>query len=148
MEIASPEVLIADTSFLGHFDTSRRSPERYGEWPSDTLDRIAASQLAITPFTLAEVRYGYRRAGWGPARVAQAEHTLAGYVLIPLDEATLDAFVDLKLWCEQAGTAMGAHDCWIAATAVSREIPLVSCDRVHCDLPGLDTIFLEPPLAD
>lgn len=145
MEIASPEVLLADTSFLGHYEASRARPDEYRHWPPSQLDRLQASHIAISPFTLAELRYGWRKGRWGAARVAAAEHTLAGYLLVPLDERTIDTYVDLKLSCVNGGKAIGDHDCWIAATALSREIPLISCDRAHRDLPGLETIFLPPP---
>jgi tRNA(fMet)-specific endonuclease VapC len=100
---------------------------------------------ALRSFTLAEIRYGYRRAGWQPVRVAAMENTLSSYLLVPLDEATLDTYVDIKLSRPQAGKPIDFHDCWIAATAVSRQIPLVSCDQDHLDVPGLETIYLPPP---
>jgi predicted nucleic acid-binding protein len=40
---------------------------------------------------------------------------------------------------------MSDNDRWIAATAISRELTLVTCDGDHCDLPGLVAIHLPPP---
>lgn len=138
------EVLLCDTSFLVHFEKSRRRPQRYAHWSTDTLDRVAAAQLAITPFVLAEVRYGYVAGGLGPGRVAAIEHNLSTFLLIPLDEPTLETYVELRVSCKEDGRPMGFHDCWIAATARSRSLPLVSCDHGHVDRPGVDTIFLPP----
>lgn len=144
------EIILSDTSFLAHWERARRRPERYAHWDKATLDRVGAAQLAITPHVLAEVRFGYKIAKLGSGRVAAIEHTLASFLLIPLDEPTLDTYVDLRVLCKENGRAIGFHDCWIAATARSRGIPLVSCDRGHCNLPGLETIFLppDPPGAD
>jgi predicted nucleic acid-binding protein len=127
-----------------HWERARRNPERYAHWEREVLNRIGSAQLAITPHVLAEVRFGYRAAKLGPVRVAAIENALASFLLIPLDEQTLDAYVDLRVHCKESGRAIGFHDCWIAATARSRRIALVTCDRGQCDLPDLETIFLSP----
>lgn len=144
------EVILCDTSFLRHSERARHQSVRYAHWDKGVLDRIGEAQLAITPHVLAEVRYGYAVARLGPPRVAAIEHSLSAFLLIPLDEPTLETYVELRVHCKENGRAIGFHDCWIAATARSRKIPLASCDRGHCDLPGLETIFLppDPPKAE
>ncbi len=146
---AEPEVILCDTSFLTHWERARRRPERYAHWDKGVLDRVGGAQLAITPHVLAEVRFGYKAANLGPARVAVIENTLASFLLIPLDEPTLDSYVDLRVHCKENGRGIGFHDCWIAATARSRGVPLVTCDQGQRDLPDLETIFLppDPPAA-
>jgi predicted nucleic acid-binding protein len=144
LEVDRPEVILCDTSFLTHFERARRNPARYEHWDAATLDRIAAAQLAINPHVLAEIRFGYVAGKLGPGRVAAIEHNLASFLLIPLDEPTLDTYVELRVHCRKAGRGIGFHDCWIAATARSRNVPLVSCDRGHVDLPKLETIYLAP----
>src|SRR5215211_2599664 len=106
-ELPAPEVLVCDTSFLSNFERSLRDSSRYGHWPPATLDRIAAAVLAITPFTLAEIRFGYTVASWGVARIAAVENRLAGYVLIPLDPDALDEYVRLAAHARSAGIAIG-----------------------------------------
>src|SRR5665213_2899962 len=117
MEIDEPEVLLCDTSFLTHFEKARRNRERYAHWDRETLDRIGAAQLALNPHVLAEIRFGYVAGKLGPARVAAIEHNLSSFLLIPLDEATLDTYVELRVYCRENGRGIGFHDCWIAATA-------------------------------
>jgi predicted nucleic acid-binding protein len=142
--VDDPEVLLCDTSFLGHFLASRRRPTRYAHWPRSTLERISGAQLAITPLVLAEVRYGYVVGGVGVLRVAAIEHHLSTFLLIPLDEPTLDEYVALRVHSKENGRPMGFHDCWIAATARSRDLPLVTCDRGFLDRPGVTAIYLPP----
>ena len=146
MEIESPaEVILWDTSFINHSERALRSPEKYRHWSREALDRVSGAVAAITPFTLAEVRFGYVDAGWSPASRAATENALSAFVLIPLDERVLDTYVDLKVTCKRRGRAISFHDCWIAATAISQEIALASSDKAHRDLPGLETIYFPPP---
>jgi predicted nucleic acid-binding protein len=146
-EVAAPEVLLCDTSYVSHFERSLRNPARYQHWPSETLDRIAAAFVALNPIALAEIRAGYRTRNWGAARTAHMENQLRSYVLIPLSEATLDAYADLHHHCHTTGRGMlRDNDLWIAATAIERDLVLVTCDRAQSQLAGLrDPIYLPPP---
>jgi tRNA(fMet)-specific endonuclease VapC len=145
MEVAGPEILICDTSYISHFERSLRSSARYQHWPAATLDRIASAALAITPFTLGEIRAGYVTRGWGAPRVVQLENRLRGYVLVPLDTATLDEYAKLHAHCRDAGIGIGQNDLWIAAMAISQGVPLVTCDSSQAGLPGVESIYLAPP---
>ena len=139
---------MCDTSFLKHFEKSRHRPGKYETWDRATLNRVGSAILAITPFTLAEVRYGYSVASLGPARVAAIENQLRTFLLIPIDERVLDTYVSLKVDCHRAGRGIGFHDCWIAATALSQGLPLVTCDKDQRDLPsGPETIYFPVPDA-
>jgi predicted nucleic acid-binding protein len=144
-ELAAPEVLVCDTSYISHFERSLRNPDRYRHWPATTLDRISAAILAITPFTLGEVRAGYVTRSWGAARIAQLENRLRGYVLIPLDLGIVDEYAKLHAQCRDAGISIGQNDLWIAATAVSQDLQLVTCDSAQAALPGVDAIYLPAP---
>jgi len=104
--------------------------------------------LAITPFTLAEERYGYLKAGWGQPKIARYEQRLRALLLIPLDSAIIDSYAELRWQCEREGLSFGYHDLWIGATALSRGIPLVTCDRGQCSIPGLEVVYLAPDPPD
>jgi predicted nucleic acid-binding protein len=108
------------------------------------LDRLNNAVLAITPFTLAEERYGYLSGGWGPDRIEAYERRLRRLLLIPLDLDIVDTYAQLRFDCKKLGRSFGYHDLWIGATALSRSIPLVSCDNAQCEIPGLDAIYLPP----
>jgi predicted nucleic acid-binding protein len=145
MEIAAPEVLLCDTSYIGHFERSLRDAGRYRHWCADVLDRIAAAVLAITPFTQGEIRAGYIIRGWGAARIAQMNNRLSGYVLIPLDADALDEYARLKAACRSGGVSLSDNDLWIAAISISQNIELVTCDAQQARLPGVRSIYLSPP---
>jgi predicted nucleic acid-binding protein len=150
-EVPAPEVLLCDSSYLVHLERSTKQThaEKYKHWPRETIDRISAAVLAITPFTIAELRVGWERLPLGPKRLAAAETLLRSYVLIPLDERTLEEWVTLRVYCLETGSTLRDNDLWIAATAVSQRVPLVTTDRPQSELPGVDAIFLpvSPPAA-
>jgi predicted nucleic acid-binding protein len=143
MEIPAPEVLLCDTSYVAHSQLARRNRDRYAHWPQATLERLASGILAITPFTVAEIRFGYISAGWGVTRIEESERQLASFVLIPMDDETLTAYAHLAASCRAVGRMLQHNDLWIAATAISRGLPLVSCDDDQRGLPQLETVYLK-----
>jgi hypothetical protein len=72
----SRELLIADTSFVGHQRRAATKPELAVPWPDDVVRRIDAAVLAISVVTIAEERFGHRVARWGERRRAHAERWL------------------------------------------------------------------------
>lgn len=142
-----PERLVCDTSFVGH--SARRSARsgRYAHWPTDTLGRVDAAILSISVITLAEARYGYLNAGWGPARIEREERRLAGFLQIPLDPTVLDEWARLRVLSRQNGWNVGDNDLWIAATWSARGHALVTCDADQARIvdPGLEVLHLPAP---
>lgn len=113
-------------------------------WPQATLDRISQSRLALSPFTIAEERYGWLKAKWPPERIAASEQRLRSFLLIPLDLDIVARYAQLRVDCEQQGLSFGYHDLWIAATAIERGLILVSCDKRQCSIPGIQAVYLSP----
>ena len=145
MQVPAPEFLLCDTSYLGHAERQRRRPADYQHWSEAALERIASAVLGIAPFTVAEVRVGQERAGWGKKGIAESETLLQSYVLVPLDEPTLGEWVALRVHCLDSGLSLSENDLWIAAAAISRDVPLVTCDERQSNLPSVEAIHLPPP---
>jgi predicted nucleic acid-binding protein len=102
---------------------------------------LEGRRFLISFQTLAELEYGFRRRSWGAGRLRRAhEHIRRAEVVWP-GPALLDAYVELRVACEQAGHALAAtdHDAdrWIAATALHLGIPLVSHDGIFRNAPGV-----------
>ena len=131
---------------MGHEYRRSRRPERYTHWSPADIARIEAARLAITPFTVGESRAGWIKAGWDADKIREWEDRfIRTYGLVPLDDQVVDEFARLYAWCLDNGVEVKKHnDVWIAATAISRGLPLVSCDLAQCQLPGLDAIHLRP----
>lgn len=139
-----PERLVCDTSFVAASAKRSAQPERFAHWPSETVARIDAAILAISVITLAEARFGYLHAGWGPARIEREEHRLAGFLQLPLDLTIIDEWARLKVLSRQTGWNLADNDLWIAATASARGHALATCDGDQARIvdPGLEVLHL------
>ena len=145
-----PEVILCDTTFVSLHETSERKPDATAHWPRNVVSRINSAILAVSVFTLAEIRAGRIAGNWGQRRSERQERLLAAFVTIPLDEDTLNEYAALHAWSVR-GHPTPHNDMWIAATAIARGFPLVSCDT-HFDAiagtHGLEHIYLpRHPLA-
>jgi predicted nucleic acid-binding protein len=91
--------------------------------------------------TVAELRYGAYKDGWGEARLRDLESRLREVQVVMPDNDLVEVCARLRLACKQRGHALHdkIHDAdrWIAATAIRYGIPLVSDDGIFCDVPEL-----------
>jgi len=143
----SPEWLLCDTSFVGHVGARRARPQRYEHWSREVIDRIDNAVLAISVVTLAEARFGYLNAEWGERRIANEERRLASFLQIPLDFPDLDEWARLRDYSKRQGIAIGDNDLWIAATASTRNLDLVTCDEDQKRLDevlSISVVYLPP----
>lgn len=142
----SPEVILCDSSFVGYQERALRDPAAVSHWPSAAVARIDAAVLAISVIAIAEIRAGRIYANWGPKRCDAQDARLAAFLTIPLDNRVLDEYARLHAWSLR-GHLTPHNDLWIAATAIARGLPLVSCDKHFKDIAldtTLDQIYLPP----
>lgn len=91
--------------------------------------------------TVAELRFGALRRGWGDPRMRSLEARIAeAEVVYPGPDLVL-VYAKLRADCERVGHALSQrdHDAdrWIAATALRLDVPLVSNDGIFKNAPGL-----------
>lgn len=109
-----------------------------------SVDRVLGDEgRAISVITVSELLHGVLRAQGGARtrRRAFAEHLLAGLQAVPITE--LVARVHAELWADlsQRGEPIGAHDLWIAATAVAHDLGIATCNAEHFSrVPGLRVV--------
>jgi len=142
---AAPETILCDTSFVSVVQSAGErasSAQTIGDWPASTMSRLNAAILAISVITLAELRDGHIYANWGAPRRARAEGIIASYLLIPLDMAIVNRCSSLRAACRHAGVSVPDNDIWIAATAITRGWPLVSCDAHFDAIPDVNHLKL------
>jgi predicted nucleic acid-binding protein len=143
------EVIVCDTSVVGHLMRSRRDPERRARWDEEILGRLGAALLAISVVTVAESRAGFLMDRWGPRRTAAGEYHLGWFVQIPVEDGALDEWARLRAAAKISGITIGDNDLWIAAAASTRRYALATCDRDHLriarDLP-VEVVYLQPPV--
>ena len=132
------ETILCDTSFVSVVQSAGRNTGRMSAWPPAITDRVNTAILAISVITLAELRDGHIYAGWTAERRARVEQLIATYLLVPLDMATVDECARLRAACRHRGITVPDNDMWIAAMAITRGWPLVSCDAHFDTIPGVN----------
>jgi tRNA(fMet)-specific endonuclease VapC len=105
---------------------------------------VGEQERAISVITASELLHGVHRAGDESIRVRRqvfVEHVMAS--LEPLPITTTIARSHARIWAhlERAGQLIGAHDLWIAATALAHGMPLATANARHFErVPGLAVV--------
>jgi predicted nucleic acid-binding protein len=131
--------VLIDTGLLVDLERGIANPE--------VEDAIGEQDRAISVITLSELVHGVHRASGAQRarRNAFVEHLLAGMRAIEITEQI--ARVHADIWAQLAvrGELIGAHDLWIAATALAHGMGLATGNtREFKRVPGLRLI---EPLA-
>lgn len=116
---------------------AKRADERIPHW----REQLIGVTVAISGQTRAEALAGLLLSNWGDDKLRDSRAQLDRTATIPLDEAVIQKYAELKSECQKIGHALGqkvhAADRWIAATAAAHNLPLLSGDRLFVDVPGL-----------
>lgn len=94
---------------------------------------------SISIVTVAELRVGIHAAPdveTRDRRIATYELATSGPV-VPVDTAVAKAWSQMRTYLAASGESVNVNDLWIAATAASREIPIVTQDRDFSALSGV-----------
>ncbi len=109
---------------------------------------LAGRPVFISFITVAELRYGARRAGWGDPRLRRLDLRIGTAEVVWPGPQLTGVYVDLRDACARKGhgLAQPVHeaDRWIAATAVWLRVPLVSHDNIFREAPGLTLLTALP----
>jgi predicted nucleic acid-binding protein len=97
------EILLCDTSYVSQIMKAARRPETTDHWPADVVARIDRALLTVSVITVAEMRMGMIKAGWGDRARSEAEHRLVAYTWIPLDLEIIDTWAELTAGGSEAG---------------------------------------------
>jgi predicted nucleic acid-binding protein len=144
-----PEVLLCDTSYVGHARLAALEPSRYAHWPREILDRIRNAVLAISVITIAEERAGEIYRNWGQRLVEEAGERRKRLTWVPLDLVIVERWAQLDAELKRSGQrAVDDNDLWICATAIAHDLVLVTCDKPQSEVPGLQSPIYLPPHAE
>lgn len=116
-----------------------------GVGSADVDQLIGEQDRAISAITVSELLHGVHRATGArrARRSAFVEHLLAGLRAIPITDPV--ARVHAEIWAQLAegGNVIGAHDLWIAATAVAHGLAVATRNRADFQrVPGLRVIAI------
>jgi predicted nucleic acid-binding protein len=106
-------------------------------------DLLGEEERAISVITVSELLHGVLRAE-GAVRVrrqAFVEHLLAGVHAIPITEPVARVHADIWPRLAARGEPIGAHDLWIAATAIAHGLDIATRNNSHFErIAGLRVI--------
>jgi tRNA(fMet)-specific endonuclease VapC len=107
-------------------------------------EAIGKQDRTISVITASELLHGVHRAR-GPAvrtrRAAFVEHLLAALDPLPVTTGIARAHAEVWAALEKKGSPIGAHDLWIAATALAHGLQLATANvRDFERVPGLDVV--------
>ncbi len=107
----------------------------------DDIDAVVGDEeRGISVITVSELLHGVHRAT-GAARTrrrAFVEHVLAEFEPVPVTEPVARVHAEMWAGLAAAGTSVGAHDLWIAATAVAHGFGVATRDAADFErIPGL-----------
>jgi predicted nucleic acid-binding protein len=101
---------------------------------------LGEEERAISVITVSELLHGVLRAHGATRARRQAfvEHVLAGLQAIPITESVARIHADIWSQLADRGEPIGAHDLWIAATAVAHGLGVATRNNSHFNrVPGL-----------
>jgi len=106
------------------------------------IEAALPDELAISVITLGELRAGVLAAvdvETRDRRLATLSEALAMDPL-PVDQPVADAWALLRVLLRDTGKRMPVNDSWIAATAMSLGVPVVTQDEDYVEVVGLEVI--------
>jgi predicted nucleic acid-binding protein len=106
-------------------------------------DRLPEA-ISVSVITIGELRAGVLAADTFAVRDTRLATLTNALALdpIPIDQSVAEAWATLRLALRDQGMRMLINDSWIAATAISIGIPLVTQDDDYLHVPGLEVIHV------
>ena len=107
------------------------------------LDRLP-DRLAVSVITISELRAGVLAAGDVTSRDRRLATLTSVLALdpIPIDQAVAETWGRLRVSLRDFGLRMHVNDSWIAATAMTLGIPVVTQNDDYIHAPGLEVIHI------
>ena len=134
--------VLLDTTVVSLLHQNKRSV--------DILDKykvhMEKQTLALSFQSVAELWSWPEANKWGDVRRRQLDLFVKKFLIIPYDYVLAQVWARTMQFSRNQGRRLDTGDCWIVATAIHREIPLLTHDRdfLGLPIPGFDVIsYLE-----
>lgn len=128
--------VLIDTSVL--INAERRGPS--------LENALGERERAISVITASELLHGVYRATDGHVRArrqAFVEYMISSIEPLPITTPIARAHAEIWAGLERDGEVIGAHDMWIAATAVSHGMEIATANATEFErVPGLAVVAL------
>lgn len=137
-----PEHILCDTSFVSIKQAAGSDPAVSHTGPAKLSNGWIVRFLRSVSSALRNSGPGKLALNGIQTRSSGANRVTDAYLRVPLDLEVSERWGFLRATARAKGRSIGDNDLWIAATAQSREWPLVSCDKHFNTLPDLEHIHL------
>lgn len=142
-------VVLLDTSVASLLHPRKKSDALRAKYEPHMRDQT----LALSFQTVAELWDWAEKNNWGAKAREGLDAFIRRFLVIPYDYDLAKTWAAVMAGSRAAGRRLEAGDCWIIATAVHRDIPLLSHDRDMIGRPikGLNVVSYldsETPKAD
>ncbi len=135
--------VLVDTTVASFLHPRKRGTEIREKYNAHRTNRI----LALSFQSVAELWHWAETCGWGEKARNELDTFLRRFLIIPWDYELTRIWARVMRKSSQIGRRFEVGDCWIAATAIQRRIPLLTRDRdfVGLSIPGLHVISYAEP---
>lgn len=133
-----PNGLVLDTdvtSFL--FNQDRIRAPRYEV-------HTGGKKLYLPFAAVGEIHFGMEIRQWGPVRRARLGSFLQRFVVVQSDADILQMWAEIRAVSQRRGRMIERQDAWIAAVALTLNLPLVTHNAAHYAHIPLLQIITEP----
>jgi predicted nucleic acid-binding protein len=103
---------------------------------------IGERPVGVTGLTLAEIHFGAAIGGWGRRKIEELKSFLNRFTHVPDTEEIAEICGHVRAQHERVGRAISWPDACAAASALWLQVPLVTHDRDHEGIPGLQVLTL------
>jgi predicted nucleic acid-binding protein len=105
---------------------------------------LLPDRLAVSVITVGELRAGVLAANDVTSRDRRLATLTSVLALdpIPIDQAVAETWARLRVSLREFGLRMHVNDSWIAATAMTLGIPVVTQDDDFVHAPGLEVVHI------
>jgi tRNA(fMet)-specific endonuclease VapC len=90
---------------------------------------LEGASLILSFQTVAEMRFGALKAGWGEKRKQQLEQFFGSFYLMPYSDPLGTVWAEIMFEARKNGSRLETGDGWIAATARHLNAPSVTHDQ-------------------
>jgi tRNA(fMet)-specific endonuclease VapC len=131
-------VVLLDTSVASLLHPKKKSDELRAKYEP----HMRGETLALSFQSVAELWDWAEANKWGEKARSGLDAFVRRFLVVPYDYELAKVWARVMATSRSAGHRLEAGDCWIAATAVHRGIPLLSHDRdiVRQRINGLDVV--------
>ncbi|MGI8550760.1 MAG: PIN domain-containing protein [Dehalococcoidia bacterium] len=134
-----PEDCVVDTDVLSYLFRRDTRAELFRPYLIGTLP-------AISFMTIAELDRWILERKWGLARQESMEAFLAQFIVVLVDRPLCRTWAEVVNQARRNGRPIQAADAWIAASAISLGVPLITNN--HSDFAGVTNLVILPGEAE